>query len=73
MDGQRRASRVLIEALMFPYVSGRSRRRLERGPLKFRVGRVELIKHGTKRFDFGDPYHLAITMSWWAFFASCLS
>lgn len=27
-------------------------------------GAVELVKHGASRYDFSDPYHIAIEMSW---------
>jgi inward rectifier potassium channel len=28
------------------------------------VGAVEIVKRGTARYDFSDPYHIAIEMSW---------
>jgi inward rectifier potassium channel len=42
-------------------------------PVRFKVGSSELTKLGTKRFDLGDPYHLALTMRWRHFFAACLA
>ena len=32
-----------------------------------RVGAVELVKRGAARYDFSDPYHIAIEMSWRGF------
>jgi len=32
-----------------------------------RAGSVELIKRGASRYDFHDPYHIALSMSWKAF------
>jgi inward rectifier potassium channel len=32
-----------------------------------RVGAVELVKRGAARYDFSDPYHIAIEMSWRSF------
>jgi inward rectifier potassium channel len=37
-----------------------------------RAGTVELVKRGVPRFDFRDPYHLALEMSWKAFAAAFL-
>jgi inward rectifier potassium channel len=37
-------------------------------PVHFKVGTAELIKLGSRRYDLGDPYHLAITMRWPTFF-----
>jgi inward rectifier potassium channel len=28
------------------------------------AGAVEIVKHGAARYDFSDPYHIAIEMSW---------
>ena len=42
-------------------------------PVRFKVGSSELTKLGTKRFDFGDPYHIALTMRWPGFFGACLA
>jgi len=38
-------------------------------PQRIRIGGASLYKTGTARFDLGDPYHLALTASWPAFFA----
>jgi len=38
--------------------------------VKFRVGAFELSKHGASRWDFSDPYHLAVTLSWPVFFVA---
>jgi len=42
-------------------------------PVRFKVGNSELTKLGAKRYDFSDPYHLALTMRWPNFFAACLA
>ena len=42
-------------------------------PVHFKVGTAELIKLGSRRYDLGDPYHLAITMRWPAFFMASLA
>jgi inward rectifier potassium channel len=31
------------------------------------VGAVELVKQGAARYDFSDPYHIAIELSWKGF------
>jgi inward rectifier potassium channel len=33
-------------------------------PAKLRLGGYEVGKKGVARFDFGDPYHLAVSLSW---------
>ncbi len=38
-------------------------------PYRLRVGNRELVKVGALRFDITDPYRLAVTVSWPAFFA----
>jgi inward rectifier potassium channel len=38
-----------------------------------RAGTIELVKRGAARFDFRDPYHIALEMSWKAFAAAFLS
>jgi inward rectifier potassium channel len=38
-------------------------------PYRIRVGNQELIKVGAVHFDIGDPYRLAVTVSWPVFFA----
>jgi hypothetical protein len=38
-----------------------------------RAGTVELVKRGAPRFDFRDPYHLALELSWKQFAAAFLS
>ncbi len=37
-----------------------------------RAGTVELVKRGAPRFDFRDPYHFALEMSWKGFAAAFL-
>lgn len=34
---------------------------------KMRAGSVELIKRGASRYDFHDPNHIALSMSWKGF------
>lgn len=38
----------------------------------FRVGAFQLSKQGASRWDLRDPYHIAVTLSWPAFFLSVL-
>lgn len=38
-----------------------------RRDVTMRAGSVELIKRGASRYDFHDPYHIALSMSWKAF------
>ena len=38
-----------------------------RHDVTMRAGSVELIKRGASRYDFHDPYHIALSMSWKAF------
>ena len=38
-------------------------------PATVRIGDTSIYKTGTSRFDFGDPYHLAVTVGWPVFFA----
>jgi inward rectifier potassium channel len=47
-------------------------RRRKRRDAIMRAGTVELVKRGAPRFDFRDPYHLALEMSWKAFAAAFL-
>src|SRR5262245_35635626 len=37
---------------------------------RLRLGAYEMVKIGAKRFDWRDPYHFALTISWPAFFGS---
>src|SRR5579871_812840 len=37
-------------------------------PTVLRVGAFELTKRGASRWDIRDPYHLAVTLPWPAFF-----
>jgi inward rectifier potassium channel len=43
--------------------------RRSRITLRSRSGEINLEKLGVSRFDFKDPYHLALTLSWPGFFA----
>lgn len=43
---------------------------MKRKPKPIRVGDSTLYKSGTTRFDLADPYHLAVTASWPAFFTA---
>jgi inward rectifier potassium channel len=36
---------------------------------RLRLGAYEMVKIGAKRFDWSDPYHFALTISWPVFFA----
>jgi len=47
-------------------------RRRKRRDAIMRAGTVELVKRGAPRFDFRDPYHLALEMSWKQFAAAFL-
>ena len=42
-------------------------RKREKRDATMRVGAVELVKRGATRYDFSDPYHIAIEMSWRGF------
>ena len=41
-------------------------------PAEFRLGRDELIKIGAQRYDWRNPYRVALTLRWPAFFATML-
>ncbi len=46
----------------------KQRKRKKRDPtMRVGAGGVELVKHGASRYDFRDPYHIAIEMSWKGF------
>jgi len=42
-------------------------------PMKIRVGAFELTKRGAAKYDFRDPYHLAVSVSWLAFGAAFIA
>jgi inward rectifier potassium channel len=46
----------------------RSRPKLRHDTLPMRVGAFEFTKTGVSRYDFRDPYHLAVTLTWPRFF-----
>lgn len=39
---------------------------------KVQLGSYQFIKKGARRYDFTDPYHLAVTLTWPQFFAALL-
>ncbi len=48
------------------------RLRRRAAPVAFRVGAFELTKQGASRWDLRDPYHIAVTLRWPAFFLAVL-
>ena len=50
-------------------VAPRGRVRRRDRPMKLQLGAYELRKHGAPRFDWRDPYHLAVGLSWPGFVA----
>lgn len=45
-----------------------SRRRREKAPpVSFRLGAIDFVQTGVARFDWQDPYYIAVSLSWRAF------
>ncbi len=49
------------------------RRRRAHDEIEFQVGSFSLTKKGAKRFDWRDPYHIALTLGWPHFFLTLLA
>jgi inward rectifier potassium channel len=45
-------------------VSEQSKRKQRDQTMRIGAGAVEIVKRGAPRYDFSDPYHIAIEMSW---------
>src|SRR5450631_1051270 len=62
----RRSARTEIHGLK-RFVLKRSQRKKRDPTMHVGAGAVELVKHGAARYDFSDPYHIAIELSWKGF------
>ena len=49
---------------MKPIQPDQTRRKRHDATMRIGAGGVELVKRGAARYDFSDPYHIAIEMSW---------
>ena len=45
-------------------VPARKKRKKRDPTMRVGAGGVELVKRGASRYDFSDPYHIAIELSW---------
>ena len=47
-----------------PIEPERRRRKKRDATMRVGAGGIELVKRGASRYDFSDPYHIAIELSW---------
>jgi inward rectifier potassium channel len=47
-----------------PNVPEQGKRRKRDATMRVGAGGIELVKRGAARYDFSDPYHIAVEMSW---------
>ncbi len=45
-------------------VPERKKRKKRDATMRVGAGAFELVKRGASRYDFSDPYHIAIEMNW---------